>query len=171
METATKSRSEKKSQTDKLKTGINANKNKAAAEELNELLADEVTLYLKTWKFHWNIVGEGFHALHLFLEEQYTELRTIVDEVAERIRKIGHFPKGTMKQYLKDTALVENEDEKITPGMLIELADDHAAVARRVRDMFERFDGEYEDIGTADMLNQLVRQHEKMAWMLRSSVA
>ena len=87
---------------DKLNTGISAQNTRKVSEELNKLLADEFVLYLKTLKFHWNIEGKDFHALHVFLEEQYTDLQTIIDEIAERIRKIGHFSNGSMKQFLSD---------------------------------------------------------------------
>jgi len=76
---------------DNLNTGISKENSKKVAEALNEVLADEFVLYTKTLNFHWNIEGRDFHALHLFLDEQYNQLQTIIDSVAERIRKVGHF--------------------------------------------------------------------------------
>lgn len=168
METTTKSKDNNK--TKKLNTGISQADSKKAASALNELLADEMTLYVKTLKFHWNIEGPGFHALHIFLEEQYNRLQEIIDLVAERVRKIGHYASGSMKQFLSDTTLDEHEDDKITPDMLAELAADHDAMSRKVREMIDQFEKEYDDAGSADLLTQMLRDHEKMAWMLHASV-
>ncbi|MEG1199281.1 MAG: ferritin-like domain-containing protein, partial [Algoriella sp.] len=68
---------------------------KKIADILIKLLADEHILYLKTRNAHWNVEGPDFHAAHLFLESQYNELAEIIDEVAERIRQIGHYAVGS----------------------------------------------------------------------------
>ncbi|HJY22493.1 MAG TPA: ferritin-like domain-containing protein, partial [Hanamia sp.] len=93
---------------DILNTGISNANSKKVADDLNQVLADEVLLYIKTLKFHWNIEGRDFHALHLFLDEQYHQLQIIIDAVAERIRKIGHFASGSMKEFLAGTSLKEH---------------------------------------------------------------
>ena len=56
---------------------------------LKDVLADSYTLYLKTQNYHWNVEGPHFKTLHLLFEEQYTDLATAVDDVAERIRALG----------------------------------------------------------------------------------
>lgn len=169
METATKSKENKARTSNDLQIGITVKNRKQGAEELNKVLADEVLLYIKTLKFHWNIEGEGFHAMHIFLEEQYMKLQKMVDMVAERVRKIGYFATGSMKAFLKDTALDENEEDgKITLPMLGELVSDHNSIIKNVRDLIDKFEEDLEDAGTADMLTELLRQHEQMSWMLRA---
>ena len=69
--------------------GIDAKSRSAIADSLSRLLADSYTLYLKTHNFHWNVTGPLFNTLHLMFEQQYTELATAVDEIAERIRALG----------------------------------------------------------------------------------
>jgi starvation-inducible DNA-binding protein len=58
------------------------------ADELAHLLADTYTVYLKTQNYHWNVTGPNFHSLHAMFEEQYTELASAVDVIAERIRAL-----------------------------------------------------------------------------------
>jgi len=41
---------------------------------LTVILSDEVILYTKTRKFHWNVCGESFMELHKLFQNQYTEL-------------------------------------------------------------------------------------------------
>ncbi|HQZ24770.1 MAG TPA: ferritin-like domain-containing protein [Flavobacterium sp.] len=48
---------------------------------LSVVLADEMTLYVKTRKFHWNVAGLSFMELHKLFESQYTELEAIIDNI------------------------------------------------------------------------------------------
>lgn len=156
--------------TQKVDTGISSANAKKVADELNKVLADEFVLYVKTLKFHWNIEGKDFHALHVFLEEQYNELQTIIDGVAERIRKIGNFSNGSMKQFLADCSLEEHtETSTITESMISELVADHESLIRKLRILIDDFDKKYDDMGSSDFVVGLMKKHEKMAWMLRAS--
>src|SRR5690349_8267189 len=63
--------------------GIGQEDRRKIADGLSRLLADTYTLYLKTHNFHWNVEGPMFNTLHLMFEQQYTELATAVDLIAE----------------------------------------------------------------------------------------
>ena len=150
--------------------GISEPNKQAVADQLNKLLADEFVLYTKTRKFHWNVEGAQFHDLHLFFEKQYDQLATIMDNVAERIRKIGHYALGSMSQFLKEASLLEHEDQETTSAtMLAQLLDDHETIIRRLRNEIDIFQDKYKDAGTADFITGLIEQHETMAWMLRAT--
>lgn len=160
----------KKEAADAVNTGISTENSTKVAEELNKVLADEFVLYVKTLKFHWNIEGRDFHAYHLFLEEQYNELQKIIDAVAERVRKVGQFAVGSMKQFLADTSLKEHSDTAVvTESMVKELVDDHESLIRKTRELIDAFEDEYDDAGSADFITGIMKEHEKMAWMLRAS--
>lgn len=160
-----------KSDSDKLNTGISASNSASVAEALNQVLADEFVLYTKTLNFHWNIEGRDFHALHLFLDEQYHQLQDIIDSVAERIRKVGHFASGCMQEFLDTASLEEHSgNASVSEKMLAELASDHDAIIRNTRKLIDDFDQKYDDAGSADFITGVMKQHEKMAWMLRSSI-
>lgn len=155
---------------EKLHTGISNTNTKKIADELNKVLADEFVLYLKTLKFHWNIEGRDFHALHIFLEEQYNQLQTIIDAVAERIRKIGHFANGSMQEFLTDATINEHATTAaVSESMITELVDDHESLIRNMRDLIDMFEEKYDDAGSADFITGVMKDHEKMAWMLRAS--
>lgn len=156
---------------DNINTGISGANSKKVADALNQVLADEFILYTKTLKFHWNIEGRDFHALHLFLEEQYNQLQKIIDDVAERIRKVGHFAMGSMKEFLSKASLKEHSsDAAVSESMLAELVADHDALVRKTRTLIDDFDEKYEDKGSSDFITGIMKSHEKMAWMLRASV-
>src|SRR6266852_3063399 len=58
-------------------------------ESLTLLLADVFALYLKTKSFHWHISGRHFRDYHLLLDEQAAQIFSMVDDIAERIRRMG----------------------------------------------------------------------------------
>ena len=69
--------------------GLSQEQRDTIADGLGRLLADTYVLYGKTHGFHWNVTGPMFNTLHLMFMEQYTELWTALDEIAERIRALG----------------------------------------------------------------------------------
>lgn len=109
---------------DSLNTGISLVNTKKVASELNKILSDEFVLYVKTLNFHWNIEGRDFHSLHVFLDEQYNQLQTIIDSVAERVRKLGHFAHGSMKEFLAASTIKEQAGGKM-------VSEKNACFARR----------------------------------------
>jgi starvation-inducible DNA-binding protein len=149
--------------------GINDKNRQAIANELSKLLADEFVLYTKTRNAHWNVEDPNFHALHKFFETQYEQLDEIMDDVAERIRAIGHFAPATLKNYLSITHLTETSRAKNdSTGFIKELLTDHEQIIMHIRENINRFANEFLDAGSNDFITGVMEQHEKMAWMLRA---
>jgi len=152
----------------KVNIGIPEKHLAAIALELNKLLADEHVLYVKTRNFHWNIEGENFMEMHKFYEAQYEELAEMIDEVAERIRTLGHYAEGRMKDFLEIARLAEVEYTNDQKKQLQFLLDDHETVIRLIRQQATQFADEHKDQGTSDFVTGIMEKHEKMAWMIRS---
>ncbi len=142
------------------------------AHALNTLLADEHILYIKTRNAHWNIEGPDFLTKHKFFEEQYKTIETIIDEVAERVRTIGHYAEGSLTSFLALTHLAEESRAKNDSASFMKaLLADHEAIVMLLRADIERFEDEWKDVGSADFITGLLKTHEKMAWMLRAHLA
>ena len=153
----------------KTNIGIKEKDRKAVADQLAKLLADEFVLYTKTRNAHWNIEGPDFHAMHIFFESQYEQLDEVMDSVAERIRKIGHYAPGTLTQLLQLTHLTEKSDNKNdSQGFLKELLEDHESIIEFIRGNINAIADKYNDAGTSDFITGLMETHEGMAWMIRS---
>jgi starvation-inducible DNA-binding protein len=135
---------------------------------LNTLLADEYLLIIKTKNYHWNIEGEGFHAHHLFLDTLAEECEEIADQLAERVRQLGHRAVGSMRHFLELTHLLEDDHTHSWQEMFFNLLRDHEVIIREMRKAVEIASAQHHDEGTSDMVTGLMEQHEKMAWMLRS---
>ena len=152
--------------------GISEKNSQAVAEILSVLLADEYLLYTKTRKAHWNVEGIDFYAKHTFFESQFEQLDEIVDEVAERIRSIGHYAPATLKSFLGLTHLTEQlVNNNSSEGFIRELLSDHESIIIKLRENINHIGNDLQDMGTSDFITGLMEKHEKMAWFLRSHLA
>lgn len=150
------------------KIGITKTHLQQSAAILSVVLADEMTLYVKTRKFHWNVTGESFMELHKLFEGQYTQLEKTIDEVAERINKLGSKTIGTMKEFTSHTRLKEKEN--VYPSqtdMILELLNDNEYLITEIRKDIDTCSDTIKDAGTADLLTKILQEHETMAWILR----
>lgn len=147
-----------------MKLGISNEDLKKSIDMLSIALADEMTLYVKTRKFHWNVSGQSFMELHKLFEAQYTELEEIIDQLAERINKLGSKTIGTMEEFIKISRIKEAPgkypDQK---GMIKELLTDHESMIVALRKDIEADS----DAGTVDYFTKLIQDHESIAWILR----
>ncbi|CAN5459750.1 Dps family protein [soil metagenome] len=135
---------------------------------LSKVLADSVVLYTKTRKFHWNVKGESFMELHKLFEGQYDKLEESIDEIAERINKLGSPTIGTMQEFLKITSLKEAPGKyPAQKDMLKELLADNETIIISLRKNIDEADKKLGDAGTADFLTGLMQEHETIAWTLR----
>lgn len=136
---------------------------------LNLLLADEYALFTKTLNYHWNITGPRFHSLHSFLEGHYRQLLDIMDDVAERIRYLNETPLGTVRAMEAKMDLTETEGDKLSANeMLEDLLRANTTVHEKIKKILATPELSEQDPGTDDFLVGILRQHEKMSWMLRA---
>lgn len=149
--------------------GIEEASGKEIVEGLSTLLADTYTLYLKTHGFHWNVTGPTFSSLHQMFEEQYLDLRDAVDEIAERIRALGHMAPGSYSEFGRLTSIPDEEGVPAAEDMVRRLAEDHQRLVRSARPLVEKAE-EAGDVATADLVTGRILIHEKTAWMLRATV-
>ena len=151
----------------KIDIGLDENIRQNIAHGLSQLLADTYTLYLKTHNFHWNVLGPRFRELHLMFEEQYNELATAVDVIAERIRTLGFPAPGTYADYAKLASIAETTGVPSAETMIQLLTEDNEAVVRTARRILPSSQAA-SDESTASLIADRMVAHEKTAWMLRS---
>jgi starvation-inducible DNA-binding protein len=148
--------------------GLDASARQSVVEILNLLLADEAVLSLKM--HHGNTPSDGVNDLRLqpLYDAQYNQIQTILDELVERIQILGGAPSGDVEESIKDSRL----DGKlaVNPGIMSILADQEAFI-RFLREDAQKCSDAYEDQGTYALLIDILRSHEKMAWVLRSNIA
>lgn len=150
-------------------THIKHNQAQKVADELTHLLADTYTLYLKTQNYHWNVTGPNFPSLHLLFEKQYQELADASDVIAERIRALGFLAPATFAEFQKLSSLKEGRNTASAEEMIHDLLNDHETVSHQSAMILTKAE-KVNDQATMDMLIQRMREHDKTAWMLRSSL-
>ena len=143
-----------------------------AIDVLAQTLSDENVLLIKLRNCHWNVAGPHFRQLHLLFEEQFGMLAIRIDQVAERIRALGSHATGTMTEYLQRSTLREHPGSfPAAHQMLHDVLGDHEAIIRSITQSLTQPAKDVLDIGTTDLLTNLIQDHEKMAWALRASLS
>lgn len=150
--------------------GISNQDRKKLADGLSRLLADSYMLYIKTHSFHWNVEGPLFNTLHTMFMDQYTEQWNALDEIAERIRALGHYAPGSYKKFSKLSSIDESEEDLSADEMIKALLKAHEVVSKTIRQLFPVVEKAGDEV-SAGLLTDRLQIHEKTAWMLRSLLA
>ena len=95
---------------------------------------------------------------------------TAVDELAERIRALGHYAPGSYAAFAKVSQIKEEEGHPDWKQMVQNLARGHEQVAKTARDVLRTAEDAGDD-ATADVVTPRVTLHEKTAWMLRATAS
>ena len=147
-------------------TDISGNATPELAEALNGLVADSFALYLKTKNFHWHVSGPHFRDYHLLFDEQATEIFATIDELAERVRKLGQRTIHSVSEIGKTQTIKDNNKDFVSAGdMLRELMDDNKKVIKAMRAAHEVAD-KHDDVATASILENFIDAAEKRNWFL-----
>jgi starvation-inducible DNA-binding protein len=137
---------------------------------LNALVADVFALYVKTKNFHWHVSGPHFRAYHLLLDEQGEQLIGVIDDIAERVRKIGGTTVRSIGHIARIASIADNDAESVTPeDMLSELLDDNKTLLinmMRAHDLCERAG----DVAGASALEMWIDDAQKRAWFLQDTI-
>lgn len=135
------------------------------AESLKPVLAETFQLYVATLNVHWNVTGPLFQPVHALTEEQYLELAPAIDEIAERIRALGHKAPATMQNYMAVGSIADGDENAKAEIMVQALQTGHEKLANRIRPLIAEAAEAADDV-TAGLLTDRLTVHEKAQWML-----
>ncbi len=141
--------------------------NQKLIEALRLVVADTYALIGQTHLCHWNVRGPSFFSLHTAFEEQYNELFTAVDEVAERIRAKGALAPGGLANLAGMAGIKEIAEDSSARDMVQHLV---AANEKLLVDLTaaKELAGEAGDSESEDLMIARIQVHEKTVWMLNS---
>ncbi len=135
--------------------------------ELQATLVELVELSLIGKQLHWTVVGPMFRPLHLYLDELVDAWRDLGDTVAERAVAVGFVPDGQARAVVSASELAAVERAALDDQVVVrELVSRVAEVSERVRARMTRLGGL--DLGSQDVLIEVVRALEQQQWMLRA---
>jgi len=136
-------------------------------EQLNQLLADSMTLRDLYKKSHWQVSGPTFYQLHLLFDKHFSEQVEIVDTIAERIQLLGGVSIA-MAHDVAETTKIERPPcgREEVPVQISRLLDAHQVIIGQCRTLAARAD-ELGDDGTNDMaVSDVLRTNELESWFL-----
>ena len=149
--------------------GLTDTQRETMAKAVTAVLADTYALYFKTHVYHWNVTGPRFHDLHNLFEVQYNALWAATDVIAERIRALDVVAPRSYGEMQDAASIKSGGDAKDANDMLKDLVKGHETVVATIRKALELADANGDE-ATADILTPSLTEHEKTAWMLRSTI-
>lgn len=144
--------------------GLDEAKSKTLAEKLNELLADYSIFYQNVRGYHWNIKGDKFFELHGKFQELYENLFIKIDEVAERIRTLGHTPNHKFSVYQKEAKIKESSEVSDGIKDVKDILESLKIIITLQRELLD-LSAETNDEGTNALMSDYIREQEKLVWM------
>ena len=144
---------------------------RASADNLNQLLADTITLRDLYKKHHWQVAGHTFYQLHLLFDKHFGEQNELVDSIAERIMALGGVSIA-MAADVAEMTLVPRppKGREPVPVQISRLLHAHEIVLREARTMARQADQQGDD-GTNDLLvSSVIRTNEAQVWFVAEHV-
>jgi len=141
-------------------------------EQLNQLLADTMTLRDLYKKSHWQVAGPTFYQLHLLYDKHYDEQVELVDAIAERIQLLGGVSLA-MAADVAETTQIERapRGREEVPVQISRLLDAHQIIIGQTRKLAARA-SQIGDDGTNDLLvSQVLRTNELQTWFISEHLA
>lgn len=138
-------------------------------QQMKVILGTNFGLYLKSHNFHWNVEGPDFSQYHAFLGDLYVALFANVDLIAEKIRMLGSYTPGSMQRFIELCAIEEATTVPSAVDMLRVLAQDNEKMILQLRAGIVAADDANEP-AISNFLQELLDQHQKYAWMLKSLI-
>lgn len=136
---------------------------------MNQYVADLAVLNVKFHNLHWNVVGERFEPVHVYVEKLYDMLFENYDEVAERLKMLGEFPLASMKSYLEVTNVEEIEVKDYTIPEVYEIL---KAEVKNLKDLatdIRHLADEAQDFVTVGMLEDEITAYDKELWFMEQA--
>jgi starvation-inducible DNA-binding protein len=140
---------------------------KQGVENLNQLLADTITLRDLYKKHHWQVLGPTFHQLHLLFDKHYEQQNELVDAIAERIQLLGGVSIAMAHDVAEMTLIPRPpKGREVVPVQISRLLHAHEIVLKEGRAM-ARLAAESGDDGTNDLIvSDVIRANELQVWFV-----
>jgi len=144
---------------------------KQSADDLNQVLADTITLRDLYKKHHWQVSGHTFYQLHLLFDKHFAEQAELVDEIAERIQMLGGVAIAMGGDAADMTSIPRPPmGREEVPVQISRLLRAHEIICGQARTMAKAAD-ERGDDGTNDLLvSDVLRTNEMQAWFVSEHV-
>src|SRR5262244_4093399 len=138
-----------------------------SVENLNQILADTITIRDLYKKHHWQVAGHTFYQLHLLFDKHYNEQNELVDTIAERIQSLGAISLA-MAADVSETTIIPRppRGREEVPVQISRLLEAHEIVLKEARTMAKQA-ADAGDDGTNDLIvSDVIRTNELQVWFV-----
>lgn len=151
-----------------MKTTTASTQTDPVVQSLAKFLANSYALMAQTQLAHWNVEGSDFFALHAAFQKQYEDLFEAVDEIAERIRALGHYAEGGLERFAAASELSPMPaGRQPAKDFVAQLIDGHEKLVSSAK-VVEDASAAANDLETQDLAIKRRQEHEKTLWMLNA---
>ena len=153
-------------------TNISSSIHPTVAQAMYQCVAETAVTTMMAQNFHWNVTGMAFGPLHALFQEIYEDHFQAQDDLAERIRSIGHTVDGRLSAMIGISKVIEEPDglHKSDLEMVFALAEAQKTLAATLAGAGD-IAADSGDKGTEDLCIERARAHEKFAWLLQSHIS
>ena len=153
-------------------TNISARTHPTVAQAMYQCVAETAVTTMMAQNFHWNVTGMAFGPLHALFQEIYEDHFQAQDELAERIRSIGHTVDGRLSAMMDISKVIEDPEElqKSDKEMINALAEAQKTLAATLAGASDIAAANGDKL-TEDLCVERGRTHEKFAWLLQSHLS
>src|SRR5262245_52643071 len=155
----------------RLPIALSENVARKSVENLNQVLADTISLRDLYKKHHWQVAGPTFYQLHLLFDAHYEAQNELVDTIAERIQSLGGISLA-MAADVAETTIIPRppKGREEAPVQISRLLHAHQVLLEEARTMAHQAADSGDD-GTNDLLvSDIIRTNEKQVWFLAEHV-
>jgi starvation-inducible DNA-binding protein len=137
---------------------------------MNQYVADLAVLNIKFHNLHWNVVGERFEQVHVHLEALYDDLFEKFDEVAERIKMLGEFPKASAKDYLELTKVEELPNEDVSIKRVFEIVKAEVSYLKELATSIRLEADGNDDFVTVGLMEDHIAAYDKELYFINQAM-
>jgi starvation-inducible DNA-binding protein len=144
----------------------------ASIDDLNQLLADTITLRDMYKKHHWQVSGPTFYPLHLLFDKHFAGQLELVDQIAERVQMLGGIALAMAHDVAESTIIPRVPKGREDPSTQISrLLHAHEIILEESRAMAREASKNGDD-GTNDLIvSDVIRTNEMQVWFLYMHIA
>jgi starvation-inducible DNA-binding protein len=155
----------------RLPIGLDEKTRQQSVNNLNQMLADTITLRDLYKKHHWQVVGPTFYQLHLLYDKHYEEQSVLVDSIAERIQVLGGVAVAMAHDVAELTTIPRPpRDREEAPVQVSRLLEAHQILLKKSHE-YAKEAADSGDDGTNDLLvSEVMRTNELQVWFVSEHV-
>ncbi len=138
-----------------------------SVNNLNQVLADTITIRDMYKKHHWQVAGHTFYQLHLLFDKHYEEQNLLVDTLAERVQRLGGITLAMAGDIAEETNIERPpRGREEVPVQISRLLEAHEIILKECRQYADDADQDGDD-GTNDVLvSDVIRTNERHVWFI-----